>query len=462
MSKLLGVVVPQDIVSETDATACRNTDTNFELPLRQQITHPTTVYGLIDYPDAYVQPLVLRALDKLSKIDVRLVTTMDQLPSPSSRVLQIIAYEKLDFEHAMDQPTTSLIGSYTIRKALIRKHYLSTTVSTWLVKRPNSVLSTRFKPGVHFELDFAEFLDEALVDAWDLNDSMARNDAAIGDSSPEWWILKPGMSDGGNGLRLFSTLAELQAIFEEWEGEESFEDDKEEDENESGPDASIAEGDEGAAMTSQLRHFIAQPYIPDPLLFSTHGHRKFHIRTYVVAVGALKVYVYREMLALFAAKPYTAPSGDAQALDLSGHLTNTCFQDESTKDSSVYRFWGLQTDRADDWQQKVFAAICETTGEVFEAAAREQMIHFQTIPNAFEIFGVDFLVDRELNVWLLELNAFPDFKQTGEYLQDTVVGGLFDEVARVAIGPFFDAGYADLRRGTGNLPLVRELDLGRG
>lgn len=419
--------------------------------------------AMIDYPDSYVQSLVLQAVLKLDDLDIRPVGALHEVADKTRPLLQITAYESLDFELALEHSRTSLICAYAIRKALIRKHYLSNTVSTWLVKHPESVLSKRFKSCMHFELDFAEFLDDALVDAWDLNESMSRNESIPAISQREWWILKPGMSDGGNGIRLFSTYAELQAIFDEWEADNPESEDEEDTTLDADEDECGVNGNEGGgAMTSQLRHFIAQPYIPNPLLFREYGKRKFHIRTYVLAVGALKVYVYRQMLALFAAKPYTPPSDDARAMDLAGHLTNTCFQDDSTKETSVHQFWALQNGRSDDWQEKVFADVCETTGEIFEAAAREQMVHFQTIPNAFEIFGVDFLVDESLNVWLLELNAYPDFKQTGEGLQDTVVGGLFDEVAKVAISPFFDPDSQHLRQGTEDLPLVRDLNLGRG
>lgn len=422
-----------------------------------------TIYAVVDYPEPYVQPLVLNALNSLNDCSFELIVSTGQVLQQSSPVLQITAYESLDFEHAHNNPKSSLICAYTIRKALIRKHYLSNTISTWLVKHPESVLSSRFKACTHFELDFAEFLDEALVDAWDLNESMSRNETATNPTEREWWILKPGMSDGGNGIRLFSSLAELQSIFEEWEENEPEiqSEASDEDQGSQAPAGPQGEAEDGGAMTSQLRHFIAQPYIPDPLLFDSHGRRKFHVRTYVVAVGALRVYVYREMLALFAAKPYASPAGDAQDMDLTAHLTNTCFQDDTTKDDSVFRFWDLQTGREDDWQETIFADISQTTGEVFEAAAREQMVHFQTLPNAFEIFGVDFLVDEKLNVWLLELNAYPDFKQTGDALQETVVGGLFKEIIQVAVLPFFDSSSATRRDGTAQLPLVRHLDLGR-
>ena len=106
----------------------------------------------------------------------------------------------------MTHPQTSLISAYVIRKALIRKHYLSNTISTWLVKHPESILKKSFRACEHFELDYAEFLDDALVEAWDLKASMARNVEQKDPSRKEWWILKPGMSDGGNGIRLFSSL----------------------------------------------------------------------------------------------------------------------------------------------------------------------------------------------------------------------------------------------------------------
>ena len=343
---------------------------------------------------------------------------------------------------------------------------MSSTVATWLVKHPDSNLGMHFKPSVHFELDFAEFLDEALMDAWDLQESFARNDKLEAKSEKgEWWILKPGMSDGGNGLRLFSSMEELQRIFEEWEevGSEAEDDDNQ------GPESCHTVDDFGGTedrgMTSQLRHFIAQPYIDSPLLLSSKSGRKFHIRTYVLAAGALKVYCYTEMLALFAAKSYTRPSdcGDGATIELGAHLTNTCFQDESTRGGSVHRFWELEQDDtvATNWKNQVFQQICQVTGEVFEAAAREQVVHFQTLPNAFEIFGVDFLVDDKLNVWLLELNAFPDFKQTGDELRDVVVGGLFEEVVKVAVEPFFSQS-CEGRAGNERMRLVLDLDMGRG
>ncbi|KAL1958252.1 hypothetical protein VTO42DRAFT_4760 [Malbranchea cinnamomea] len=434
-----------------------------------EITLPAKLpvfYALVDYEDPYVQPLILKALhNQLQGTPYEIISDLSELPDPLHPVLQYRIYEKSDFDHVMAHPRTSLVNSYIIRKALIRKHYLSSTIATWITKHPHSVLAKHFKPAVDFELDYAEFLDEALLEAYELRESLERNEGKK-ESEKEWWILKPGMSDRGQGIRLFNSESSLQEIFEEWE--EGEDDDASEVNAIDTPKGSEDKADNGI-VTSQLRHFIAQPYIHPPLLLPSASNRKFHIRVYVLAVGSLKVYVYREMLALFAAKPYANPWDDVNIEDLSRHLTNTCLQTGAGLDGteSVRRFWSLDDtipSLGTDWKEKIYEQICAVTSEVFEAAAKGMLVHFQTLPNAFEIFGVDFLVDGDGRAWLLELNAFPDFRQTGEELRDHVVGKLFEGVVDVAVKPFFDIKpNGDITPGhtQSGLRLVADLHLGK-
>lgn len=494
--------------------------------------------------DAYTAPLIYRAL-KLVAPQLHVTDTTDTTTKSLDAhhpLLQILPYEAINFEHHLSHPSTSLANSYIIRKALIRKHHLWQTVSSWWSKHPaDTALKHHIPLTVTFELDYAEFLDDALVECFELHESFAKD-------AREWWVLKPAMSDQGQGVRLFSSFEELQAIFEEWEVPEDGDADAEEDneidehsitkfgdETETHIDAtSTTTGTGSGTMTSQLRHFIAQRYVDPPLLFPEHGNRKFHIRTYVLAVGALKVYVYKEMLALFASEPYQSPpttmssngssshedDGEATSasnpnLDLRVHLTNTCLQHDDDEDDNgssspstnngksssnenpkakVLRFWDLPNDLptaqphtspttttptssntdtktdTNNWKSSTFTQILSATSTLFEAAAREQMIHFQTLPNSFEIFGLDWIVsssspssrdpsnananananannvnndvddvdvdNNDVNIYLLEVNAYPDFKQSGAQMQD-VIAGLWEEVVRVGIVPFF-------------------------
>ena len=402
----------------------------------------------------------------------RPLSSISDLPSRSAPVFQYREYERLDFEHAMMNPTTSLTNAYIIRKALIRKHYLTNTVANWVTKHPDSLLAKHVKASVDFELDYAEFLDDALLEAYELRESLEKNESRP-DSEKEWWILKPGMSDRGQGIRLFNSEDQLREIFEEWEVDTDDEDEDDDDEEQDNDDTDNVKT---GVVTSQLRHFIAQPYIDPPLLLSSLNNRKFHIRTYVLATGALKVYVFKEMLALFASKPYVSPTSSSEdsdindpVADLTRHLTNTCFQDKSVPESeTVRRFWDLPSNQLSNsklsptWKEDIYEQICGVTGELFTAAARGMMIHFQTVPNAFEVFGVDFLVDEGGSVWLLEVNAFPDFGQTGEELRDVVVGGLFRGVVDVAVNGFFGGdGEKKSDQGDNGMRLVADLDLGR-
>lgn len=404
-------------------------------------------YALVHYEDDYVQPLILDALNsQLHGSRWQSITTLSDLQNASTPILQITSYETIDFYHLLANPSTSLANSYIIRKALIRKHYLAHTVSSWLSKHPTSILENHVKPTLDFELDYAEFLDEALLEAYELHESFARN-ADLPLEEREWWILKPSMSDRGHGIRLFSSEEELRSIFEEWESDAPDSDASEADDipHEISPGAEEKSG----IMTSQLRHFIVQPYIHPPLLLPSHQNRKFHLRSYVLAVGSLRVYVYQEMLALFAPQPYVPP---CSSLEPEVHLTNTCLQtassqrtgDPDTQGNSVHLFSALPLPKAQ--HQSILDQISTTTGELFEAAARGQMIYFQTLPNAFEVFGVDWLVDAEGKCWLLEVNAFPDFRQSGEKGMG-VVKGFWEAVVGIAVAAFF--GVVSRQKGLG-------------
>lgn len=438
------------------------------LPIREKGTcdHSTpTIEAVVSYDDPYVQPLILSALEavfpegflqvvaKLPETNDDTISLSSFASSPKSKVLSITPYESIDFEFANSNQRSCLINSYMIRKALIRKHYLSTTVDHWVAKNPKSILKKHVKRSEAFEVDYAEFLDDALIEAFDLRESMGRNASVEEPDQKEWWILKPGMSDRGQGIKLFSTMEELQDIFDRWEADQPGSDDEDEGDAPEAP----ADWSGDYITTEHLRHFVAQSYIHPPLLLPG-DNRKFHIRTYVLCSGRLTVHVYRHMLALFAAKPYSPPQDPATA-DIESFLTNTCLQSSPEHANSVRRFWDLDLPVAR--LEAIFGQICGVTGEVFEAAARAMPIHFQTLPNAFEVFGLDFMVDAEDGVWLLEVNAFPDFKQTGGDLKE-IVRGFWEGVMRCAVVPFFGV-EEEVKNGGGDtgMVLAREVDLGR-
>lgn len=316
-------------------------------------------------------------------------------------------YEDIDIDFLQSKPNQYFIPSYIYRKALIRKHFLANTIHHFTVKNPESALKNAVPNSYQLEVDYAEFLDDALDDAYELRDEI--------ENTNKTWILKPSMSDKGQGIRLFNTIDQLQSIFDSFEGDEEDEEEENDDKN--------------GVIISQLRHFIVQEYQTNPLLLSGYDFKKFHLRTYVVCVGNLKVYVYKNILTLFSDSSFEKPLANENEIKLDGHLTNTCLQE--SVHPLVVPFWKLA---GFDKQDTVYDKIRTITGELFRAATSVDKINFQPLPNAVEIYGVDFLVNDDLEVKLLEVNAYPDFKQTGDDLKDLIFE-LFDRVVNEAVLP---------------------------
>lgn len=440
----------------------------------------------------------------------------NEVVAPSGKGLYLADYDLLPFEDLLPGPSSSAKGkkpqcsSYVIRKALIRKHYLASALNTYAVKLPSGAAANRFRTCTpktwHLEIQFADELDELLMDdLYDLAELLEANQCAMDEDREDavrWFILKPGMADRGNGIRIFSTLEQLQTIFEEFEPESDDEEEGDEDQDEEGDsnpgtssrldrDQAGYAGKDTSVMASQLRHFVIQEYIQSPLLVnpvssadndSLAAHtsqklnmgeipstsaRKFHLRAYVLCVAGLAVYLHDDMLALFAPLAYQEPT-EATVRDLRCHLTNTCLQEDGSlavgndarpKEENVFLWSDLAgspfkdpgTDSSDSSAKlspelidDVRRKAADVIGASFEAAAKAGSIHWQMWPNAFEVFGADLLVgyddnvqgkDRELKVWLLEVNAQPDFAQTGARLS-AVIDRLFERVCEIAVLPY--------------------------
>lgn len=173
------------------------------------------------------------------------------------------------------------------------------------------------------------------------------------------------------------------------------------------------------------------------------GGHKFHLRVYVLCVGALRVFVYEKMLILIAAHRYDLKDTD----NIYGHLTNTARAAEDIhfdekkfvkvlEDLPQY----LVDERPDiaptmgaaiEVTVKIKEDIFSITNELFNAFDNEYTV-FAPMNNCFEVFGLDFMVDEDLQTSLLEVNPGPDFKQTGDKLK-IVIEELWEQTIQIVI-----------------------------
>lgn len=155
--------------------------------------------------------------------------------------------------------------------------------------------------------------------------------------------------------------------------------------------------------------------------------RKFHIRAYALAFDALQVYLSRDCLALCSGSVYKRNDTS----NLFSHITNTAYQDldpNFQEDKCVLQ-WNdddicsilvknriCKNKKEASWRiQQSIDQMVAITGELFKVYENEFGV-FSPIDGCFEHYGLDYIIDDQWNIYLLEVNPGPDFKQTGNRL----------------------------------------------
>ena len=204
--------------------------------------------AFVSWPSApLTESLIRNALLSLAIVDSASIHS-NLVQSSNSKLIQWSSYDELDHSLIHSDHPNVLSSSYVIRKALIRKHFLSRCIRAYVTKHPDSVLKIAVPKTWEIDISFADELDELWADElWDLSDILDRPTASPGADDDRWWILKPGMADRGMGIRVFNSKETLRRVLEDFDDSCS---DGDGDDDEIVNNTSIA--------ISQLRHFVIQ------------------------------------------------------------------------------------------------------------------------------------------------------------------------------------------------------------
>jgi tubulin--tyrosine ligase len=220
-----------------------------DLKLRaMEVETDNTVLAFVSWPSApLTESLVRNALLSLATADNAFIHS-SLVRSPNSKLIQWSSYDEVDHGLIHSDHPDVLSSSYVIRKALIRKHFLSRCIHAYLTKHPGSVLQTAVPKTWEIDIAFADELDDLWADElWDLSDILVSPET----DHDQWWILKPGMADRGMGIRLFNSKETLRRILEDFDDSCSDGDGDE--------DMAVDEGMRDTSVAiSQLRHFVIQ------------------------------------------------------------------------------------------------------------------------------------------------------------------------------------------------------------
>ena len=141
-----------------------------------------TVNARVFWPAAPLTASLVQGALKRIAIPISYVSTVQTNDDP---LLQWSTYDEIDHESTHINPGTVLSSSYIFRKALIRKHYLSRVIRSFLTKNPSSVLSNATPRTYEIEISFADELEEMWTDElWELGNELSSGNKL-------WWILKP-------------------------------------------------------------------------------------------------------------------------------------------------------------------------------------------------------------------------------------------------------------------------------
>ncbi len=179
------------------------------------------------------------------------------------------------------------------------------------------------------------------------------------------WILKPSLLNNGEGIQIFQSLDEIATHFQ---SHQRFD----------GPHI--------------LQHYISSPHLL--------GNHKYSLRMFVIITNFNGAFLYPHGYLNISKQNYQA--SDFDRLDI--HLTNEHLS--SANNSNVIQ---MPTTRIGHFNA-VFPDIKKSISQIISALSNEVPLLTDSNPNpAFGIFGFDYLFDKELNLWLLEVNHGPCF-----------------------------------------------------
>ena len=365
--------------------------------------------------------------------------------------LALIEYEAVDWSRAL-RGSGPCIPHFCVRKGLCRKAALAEYAGAAAARQPAALraLARALPPTVVIDVmaafhggggggggGFSRPGGRAEALAWALADAEAAIAAAPAGAR---WILKPSLANKAAGIAIVDGAA-----------------------------AAAAHVCDPALRGVGV--WVLQRYVAQPL---TLRGRKFHLRVYALADGDLRVHVFRQALALCAAARYDAA---ADAADTRVHITNTCVAaarasfDEADAVACLTDLPAALASRAGGdaaagkaQAAAIYARLCVVIADTFRAL-RAQAAAFMPLAHAYELYGVDFLVEdgdecgsvgagggagagagadddgdaatrAGLHVRLLEFNPTPDIMQSGSRLE-FVIAAMLEGVFRIAVDTRF-------------------------
>ena len=263
------------------------------------------------------------------------------------------------------------------------------------------------------------------------------------------WMLKPSGLNRGKGLELFNQLSELDSFLQTYsEGYRVTEyarlDYNDEDTGSPMLKAALVSNDSarGSPKLSPqkivISSFVIQKYIEHPLLFRGH---KFDIRVFVFLSHKQELFVFKDSYVRLSSLPY-----DPKKKNYLIHLTNNAVQVRSDSYGSLVKGNIISIGELEDYlvnetayrQQLQSGSLMKRIREIVKTVfdSTSHLLLKKRRSHNFELFGLDFMIDQDLKVWLIEVNSVPSLSESNMYITRFMHRAL-DDMLKLTVDELF-------------------------
>ena len=187
---------------------------------------------------------------------------------------------------------------------------------------------------------------------------------------------------------------------------------------------------------------IIQKYIEKPLLFRG---RKCDIRIWVLLTQNMKVYVFKEGHLKTCSVEFNINSNNAFT-----HITNYSFQKysdnfqkfEKGNEVPFFEFQKFIDEKYPGKNYKLNKDLMEKVKEIISISLRsvKDKINKNNRNYQFELFGYDFMLDEDFNVFLIEINTNPGLEESSPWIK-IIVPRMLDDALRLTLDQLFEPKY---------------------
>ena len=187
---------------------------------------------------------------------------------------------------------------------------------------------------------------------------------------------------------------------------------------------------------------LIQKYIEKPLLYKG---RKCDMRVWVLVTHNMKVYFFKEGHLKTCSISYDIDSKNAFS-----HITNYSFQKyneyfqkyEKGNEVPFYEFQKFIDEEYPEKNYKIKTNLYSQIKEIISISMRsvKEKLSKNCGCYQFEIFGYDFMLDENFNLFLIEVNTNPGLEESSPWIQ-IIIPRMLDDTLRLTIDQLFNPGY---------------------